>query len=289
MRRSPSPLKFNAQHLFFGVVMDHHVKEFFSLSRDETPKGNFHKVISLNKDQKMEWDSIVKLVPKISRGWYELAHLTVEDRIEFTCDYWCSKLPYHPKINEFLSRFFTSLDDIIVFITQKKFADPFEAHLVYSIKGDKGFFRGSLPATDDEIVKLQSDFPGIIFPEDYLAFLRIHNGFCKATDCTGITSSNDMKESFDRFQAILAQENSITTDKGASVDPSRLIPFYESFGMPFFQCFWADWYPEQEMGNVYYSGETKRITDIAQGISSAESMSFPTFTDWLIFYLELIT
>jgi hypothetical protein len=58
--------------------------------------------------------------------------------------------------------------------------------------------------------------------------------------------------------------------------------------MPFYQCFWAEWYPEQEMGNVYYSGESKTISDVFGSFSSSETMAFTTFTDWLMFYLERI-
>lgn len=268
--------------------MDNHIKDFYSQFCDDTPKGNFHKVISLNKEPKLDWGKAVKLVPNLPKGWFELAHLSVQDRIDFTRDFWLTKLPYHPNLDDFLNRFFGSLDDIIIFLTQQKFDDPFEAHMVYSLKGDKGFFRGASPATEQEIVKLQNEFLGIMLPEDYLAFLQINNGFCKTTDCTGITSSKLMKENSDRFQKMLIEENTVITNKGKPVDPTQLIPFYESFGMPFYQCFWVDWYPGQEMGNVYYSGITKSISEVNGNTSSGESMSFPTFNDWLMFYMELV-
>lgn len=269
--------------------MDNHIKDFYSQFHDDTPKGNFHKVIVLNNETKLNWKSVVSLVPDIPRGWFELAHLSVEDRIEFTRDFWLTKMPYHPNLDDFLMRFFGSLDDIIIVITQQKFDDPYDVHMVYSFKGDKGFFRGARPASEKEITKLKADFPGIILPVDYLAFLQINNGFWKTTDCTGVIPSSIMKERYDLFQEMLESENTITTNKGTVVDPTQLIPFYESFGMPFFQCFWADWYPGQEMGNVYYSGLTKSITEVDGTDASAESMSFPTFTDWLMFYMELVT
>jgi hypothetical protein len=58
--------------------------------------------------------------------------------------------------------------------------------------------------------------------------------------------------------------------------------------MPFFQCFWGEWYPEREMGNVYYSGFTRSISDYTQFGVGVETMAFETFTDWLMFYLETI-
>lgn len=267
--------------------MDHHIKDFFS-PRDDALNGNFNKAISLNAELGMSWEDVVKLAPDIPRGWYELSRLNVPDRIEFTRDYCLSKMPYHRNLDDFITRFFDSIDDVYVYIIQKKIDHPFEAQLVYSLKDDKGFFRGGTPAKESDIQMLKSQFEGIIFPEDYLTFLQIHDGFWKTTDCTGLIFTKNLKKNYDLFQSMLSQEEAITTDSGTQLDPMRLIPFYESFGMPFYQCFWADWYPEQEMGNVYFSGVTKTISDVKGKGSSAESMSFPSFTDWLMFYMELI-
>lgn len=264
--------------------MDHHLKEFYKQSSDETPRGNFHSVIPLHKTPDIAWEVISKKVKDLSRGWYELAHLTPADRIEFSREFWLNKLPYHPILEESLTKFFSSLDDIGIFVTQKKFDDPFETHLVYSIQGDGGFFCGRPPATEKDLGNLQQAFHNYILPNDYLMFLQIHNGFCKTTDSTGIIRAAEI---FDNYQKLKKfQSDPIVTSKGSFVDPSTLIPFYESFGMPFYQCFLADWYPDQEMGNVYYSRETKTISDIYSGSLGPETMAFPSFTDWLAFYLE---
>ncbi len=268
--------------------MGHHVKEYFCQSSNDAPRGNFHKVIALHDSPHVRWESISQLAPDLCKGWYELARLNPRDRIQFTHDFWLSKLPYHPKFDTFLANFFDSLEEIGVFIVQKKFDDPYQTNLVYSLKGDVGFFRGALPVSEEEILNIEKTFPSFILPSDYLAFLRIHNGFCKATDCTGITPSTQVKDLYQNFQALIQQEGPVTTTKGTIIDPKTLIPFYESFGMPFFQCFWAEWYPEQEMGNVYYSGLTKSISDVESSDSPSETMAFPTFTDWLMFYMEQI-
>ena len=268
--------------------MDHHLKDFYRQSSDEAPRGNFHSVIPLHQAKEIPWTTIKEKVPELTRGWFELAHLPIPDRIEFLRDFWLTKLPYRQGIDESIGRFFASLDDIGIFITQKKFDDPYEAHLVYSIKGDSGFFRGSLPASAKSLYELQKAFSEHIFPEDYFCFLQIHNGFCKATDCTGITSAEKVPESYACLQKMILEHEPILTAKKNIVDPSTLIPFYESFGMPFYQCFWTEWYPDQEMGNVYYSGEAKTISDIYSGASGSEIMAFPTFTDWLMFYLERV-
>lgn len=269
--------------------MDHHVKEFYCQFSGDTPKGNFHKVIPLHESPHITWESISKLVPKLSKGWYELAHLPVKDRIEFTRDYWLAKMPYHPKFPDFLMRFFDNLDDIAIYVIQRKFDDPYDANMVYSLKGDTGFFRGALPATDDETLALQRSFPDTLLPTDYLSFLQIHDGFCKTTDCTGLIPSSQMADAYREFQEIIQVEGHLTTNHGTDVNPKKVIPFYESFGMPFFQCFWAEWYPEQEMGNVYYSGLTRTISDVVGSSDpSSETMAFSTFTDWLMFYMERI-
>lgn len=268
--------------------MDHHVKEYFRLSSDESPRGNFHKVILLHDAPDISWKAIEKIIPDLCRGWYELAQLNSKDRIEFLRDFWLAKLPYSPLVNESINRFFASLDDIGIFVVQKKFEDAYEANLVYSIKGDNGFFRGAAPLTEKKQEELQKAFPEYLLPNDYFAFLQIHNGFCKTTDCTGLICSSKMPEIYENFQAQLQKQEPIETSQGTIVNPKTLIPFYESFGMPFFQCFWAEWYPEQEMGNVYYSGESKTISDVFSSSSSSENMAFSTFTDWLMFYLERI-
>lgn len=268
--------------------MDYHVKEYFSQFHDETPKGNFHKVIALHENPTYSWESVLQMVPDFCRGWYELSRLKSEDRIEFVCDFWLSKLPYHPKLDVFLTKFFASLDDIGIFILQKTFDGPFEADLVYSLKGDTGFFKGGLPASEKEITDLQKAFSEFILPNDYLAFLQIHNGFCKTTDTTGIVNSGYMPKQSQLFLDMLDQKGTLSTNHGKPVNPKTLIPFYESFGMPFYQCFWDEWYPEQEMGNVYYSGTTNTIFDVESSDTASECMAFPTFLDWLMFYMERI-
>lgn len=271
--------------------MDHHIKDFYSTPSEGSPSGNFHTVIALHEAPDIDWKLLHEQVPKLCRGWFELAQLNSKDRIEFSRDFWLAKFSYHPKLPAFIVAFFESLDDIGIFISQQKFDDPFEIHMVYSLKEDKGFFRGGQPASDEEIASLQSHFPDFILPADYLAFLQIHNGFSKTTDSTGIKTIEEMKETYDQFQAMLVNQK-VTTTKGKEVNPRALIPFYESFGMPFYQCFWEEWYPENEMGNVYFSGTSRTISDTSNVLNvedlESEFMAFPTFTDWLMFYLEQI-
>lgn len=268
--------------------MDRHIKEFYSHTPSDTPKGNFHSVITLHEAPDINWNSLKSLIPNLCKGWFELAQLSTIDRIEFTKEFWMLKLPYHASLSEAVNKFFSSLDDIGIFLVQKQYDDPFEAHFIYSIKEDSGFFRGSPPATPQQIEQLKEAFPQFLFPVDYLCFLEIHNGFNKTTDVTGLIPSTALLNYFQTFQKGFELDPTITTRRGRPVNPTLLLPFYESFGMPYFQCFWGEWYPNNEMGNIYYSAETKLISDVDEDKNTPENMSFSTFTDWLIFYLERI-
>jgi hypothetical protein len=272
--------------------MDYHIKEYYKESSEEVTQGSFHRVIPLHDHPMLSWEEVLVWVPDMCRGWFELAHLSVKDRVEFTRDFWLSRLQYHPHLTEFMLRFFAGVDDIGIFITQKKFEDPYDVTMVYSLKDNGGFFRGRLPASETSLRELSIAFPDVIFPSDYLSFFRIHSGFSKATDCTGIAPAWMLWKFYCDFQEMLAKEPSITTERGIPVNPTTLIPFYESFGMPFFQCFWIEWYPGEGMGNVYYSGITQTISDIQSkdslGENSGERMAFPTFLDWLMFYMERV-
>lgn len=267
--------------------MDSHVLEFYSAYEDENSHGHFHQVIALHDHPPLDWEDVSILCPRLPKGWFELACLSKEDRIDFTREFWLTKMPYHPDFSKFLTKFFSFLDDIGIFLTKRTFDDPFEPNFVYSLADDSGFFHGEPPALDNELAGLQSLFPDYILPEDYMAFLKIHNGFAKLTD-TGIMKSAEMEETYSQFQEMLKNQDPLVTSTGQTVNPKSLIPFYKSFGMPFFQCFWGEWYPSHEMGNVYYSGLTKTISDCTKSDPCLESMAFETFTDWLMFYLEKI-
>lgn len=268
--------------------MDKHALEYYSAYSSQTSKGHFHHVIALHENHLVDWFEAKQLSPSLVKGWYELAQLPVKDRLELVCEFWLARLPYQPEMSAFILHFFSSLDDIGIFLTQKSYDEPFFPHLVYSLKENNGFFRGNPPISEAGLSQLQSDFQDVIFPQDYLAFLQIHDGFAKGED-TGIIPSIRMREMYEIFQLdILEEELPIMTTDLVSVNPVVLIPFYESFGMPFFQCFLGDWYPDQEMGNVYYSITTKTISCCRNKGECVETMAFESFLDWLMFYMEIL-
>lgn len=269
--------------------MDSHVLEFYSTYSEETPQGHFHQVLPLHIESSLSWEQVSQLAPTIIKGWYELAHLSSQDRIDFTKEFWLTKLPYDPcpLLPEFLNTFFGSLDDIGIFLTQQSYGDPFIPHLVYSLSDNQGFYRGEIQARPAEIDELKNEFSEYILPVDYLAFLQIHNGFAKIND-TGIIPTAAMKTCYDSFQANFPKDIGYTTPKSTILNPKTLIPFYESFGMHSFQCFWGEWYPEQEMGNVYYSSRTGISYYYDNANDGIKNLAFKTFTEWLMFYLEKI-
>lgn len=266
--------------------MDFQCNEFFQRLSNDASKGNYFEVIPVH-DSAISWNELIEKVPKMPKGWYELSRLSSKDRIEFTGEHWCAALSIPPRVIKFIENFFNSLDNVGIFLVKCKKESPFDVQMVYSLKENGGFYRGALPADEQVITTLKKTFSPYILPEDYLAFLRLHDGFWKTTDTTGMTVSGQMPIKYEQFQTLLSKEPVLTTSKGEAVNPKSLIPFYESFGMPYYQCFWGEWYPEQEMGNVYYSSATKTISNTKNGDSS-ETLAFPTFADWLAFYLEHI-
>lgn len=267
--------------------MDLHALEYYRPYSDDYPHAHFHAVIPLHEKPDFDWKWVQEIAPQLHRGWYELARLEIRDRIDFMRDFWMAKFVDSPKFCLFVEEFFKTVDDLGIFLTQRTYDDPFEPQCVYSLSGNSGFYHGNPPITEEEKTALQNHFPDFILPEDYLRFLQIHNGFYKQTD-SGVFKSTCMPEKQMTFKRLLEEGEPVRTSKGTLVNPKSLIPFYQSFNMPFFQCFWGEWYPDQEMGNVYFSGSTNTITDSTQLGVGAETMSFETFTDWLIFYLEKI-
>lgn len=272
-----------AMHL--GGRMDTHASDFFSEYSEENPGGQFHSCRSLHEKELTVWEEICALCPGLPRGWYELSQLSPEDRVEFIRAYWLDRLPFQPHTHDLLRDFFDRVDDVGVFLTQKKFDGPWEGHMVYSLRENGGFFHGLPPVNEDVFMEMQGHYSEVLFPEDFRSFVSIHDGFAKYSD-TGIIRVAHLREAFVQFQSFLELHSPLLAPSGESVNPLSLIPFYESFGLNGYQCFWSDWYPEQEMGNIYYSGIEKTMSDIRYRDDWAENLAFPTFVDWLVFYLE---
>lgn len=256
---------------------------------DEPPqKGHFHTVIALHEEPTRRWEEVSAQVPLLPRGWFELSRLPKHDRIEFTRDFWLSKLlptlPDETELAEKCADFFDRLEDVGVFLSQESEGSPFEVHMAYTLKEGEGFFHGYPPATKENIAALVRQFGHITFPRDYLAFLEIHDGFSKYVD-TGLIRTRDMPRIYQRFLQVIGR-NDVVGPQGEVLNPASLVPFYESFGLHCYQCFFADWYSDEEMGNIYFSEGDNAMSNFLDSSHLEDQLAFPTFAAWLMFYLE---
>lgn len=239
----------------------------------------FKQVRFLSEEKEANWSELSESVP---RGWFELSRVSVEDRISFVREYWQTKLPYHPASHAHFSSFFSKLDDVAVVLTARREEDPLSAELVYSLYDNSSFFRGLLPADGSEMEEIAEELE-VQFPRDYLAFLQIHNGFGKLSSL-GLFPLENSVEMRERVRELIE-----SSDPPIRVNPKALVPFYEEEGLFSFQCFYSDWYPMGEMGNVYLSGIDYTISDTSDWKSWRDQFAFPTFLEWLSEYLEGMT
>ncbi len=239
----------------------------------------FSDVICLS-EEKLSWEEMQQKIPSFPKGWFELCSLSKEDRIEFTKEYWLKTLPFVPKAHPKISRFFQGLDDLGVYVFLPKNQDTWQAEFIYSLSNEACFFRGGFLGEEGLIQSLNQKM-GYVLPKDYLAFFQIHNGFARHNDI-GILCLEQVASCQKQLEKTLM-------DPGKKFVPTvlygkdSLIPFYECFGLHSFQCFFKEWYPSSEIGNVYFSGVDYTISNKAKG---EEDLAFESFSEWLAFYLE---
>lgn len=248
--------------------------------------ANFEEVLILSEGPERKWGDVERLVPGMPRGWFELSRVPSEDRIEFTRSFWLKRLPFNPKAHEAITEFFGSLDDVSVILSKKK--ESWSPQLVYSFMDNSCFFRGLSPASEEQIVELKGelDFP---FPADWIAFTKIHNGFGKLSELN-LLKVEDIPGARRKVMEMVLKAPQAVKSGDAAIDAGCLVPFFEASGLSSFQCFFADWYPGNEMGNVYFSGIDYTVSDVrrrdAQRETWSDSGAFPTFLEWLASYLE---
>lgn len=262
--------------------MNSHVKRFYQQTNEEHHFEHvFYEVLFLEKGTSLSFEKVKEMAPNLLKGWYELSQLSKKDRIEFTRDFWLKVLPFHPKTYSFFEQFFYQVEDVGIYLTKDNPKAVFEPEFIYSL--ENCFFRGFPPASLDLIQDVKDLFHHSL-PKDFLSFNQIHNGFRKHTD-TGILFLQDLKSVADSFHKMLFENERIITCNDKMVDPFALYPFYQCFDLYSYQCFYGDWYPSNEMGNVYFSGVDFTISNY---LKRDQNLAFPTFLDWLMFYLEQI-
>lgn len=261
-------------------IMNSLVRNFFAGKEEPS----FKEVLFLNEMPDAKWDDVSKKAPDLPRGWFELSRVSAVDRIDFTRDFWLDRIPYHPSAHPSFFEFFEQLDDVVVVLTRRKDDAPFEAQLVYSLADNSTFFRGYPPARDNDLQELKVEVE-VSLPHDYLSFMRIHNGFGKLSEM-GLLEVGEIAHARRRVMDLLIQTDKRVKSGDVDVDPGALIPFYESLGLASFQCFYTDWYPGSEMGNVYLSGIDYILSDVSDKKAWTENLAFPTFSEWLAYYLQ---
>lgn len=251
------------------------VRKFFAGNEEVA----FKESLFLSEDPNAKWDEASKKAPDLPRGWFELSRVSPQDRVEFTRDFWLDRMPYHPSAHPAFFEFFEQLDDVAVVITRRKGDELFVSELVYSLADGSTFFRGKPPCKEGDLHELKNEID-VSLPHDYLSFVKIHNGFGKLSEM-GLFEIEEIAHARRRVMDLLLQ-----TDKRVQADPGALIPFFEALGLSSFQCFYTDWYPGSEMGNVYLSGIDYTLSDVSDKKGWAENLAFPTFSEWLAYYLQ---
>jgi hypothetical protein len=275
--------KFLRKEIFNYVTvtfMNSLARTFFSARKE----NQFKEVRFLSEEANTSWQEISKVAFDLPRGWYELSRISAQDRVEFTRDFWLDRMPYHPSAHPGFFEFFEQLDDVAVVLMRRVEDEPMDAELVYSLADNSSFFRGRPPCAETDIQELINEI-GVNLPRDFFSFLRIHNGFGKLSEM-GLLEIQEIADTKRRvIDLFLKTERRIKSGE-VDVDPGALIPFYEVLGLSSFQCFFSDWYPGSEMGNVYLSGIDYTISDVSNKKSWAENLAFPTFSEWLQLYLQ---
>ena len=258
------------------------IRQFFSA--DKSGEGAFKEVLFLSESPELSWEAAEKKSSDLPRAWFELSRLSPKDRVEFTRDFWLDRLPYHPSAHPLFYEFFEQLDDVAVVLTQTDEEENLSAELVYSLGDNSCFFRGKPPCSDEDLLELRNEIR-IPLPQDYLSFVRIHSGFGKLSEM-GLLPLGEVANAKRRLMDLILRSEKRLMSGKQRVEPGSLIPFYEAFGLDSFQCFYADWYPSNEMGNVYLSGIDYTISDTSKTGTWPDSLAFPTFSDWLAYYLQ---
>ncbi len=259
------------------------VRQFFNRER-ESGDVHFFETIWLQEEADWDWEMARRRSPQLPRPWFELSRLSPAERIEFVSALWLDRFPYHPSSHAAFIQFFRQLDDIGIILHRQSKEEPLLAEMVYSLADNSTFFRGLPPCAEEELRLFRSRLP-FHLPRDFQTFFSIHHGFGKLSEL-GLLQMDAILEERESLVDLLIQATPPLRSGGHLVDPHLLIPFYEAFGLASYQCFYADWYPSSEMGNVYFSGIDYTISDITERKSWMEQLAFPTFLEWFVYYLE---
>jgi hypothetical protein len=241
--------------------MNIQIREFFRV--DGVGEPHFQDVRFLSEEKALSWNDAEKM--GLSRSWFELSRISVENRLEFTKGFWLKTLSFHPKATPVIENFFNQLDDVVVLVCRQTIEDPWRAELIYSMADNSTFFRGLSPASEEEIALVKKQLEPDL-PSNFWAFSRLHNGFGRLSEL-GILPLEDLKDARDRLISSVFRSDKQLRMGEAKIDPYSL-------------------FPESEMGNVHFSGIDYTLSDTFERKEWAENLAFPTFLDWLAAFLE---
>lgn len=233
------------------------------------------EAIAVHEHPKWEFEQWLEKAPGLPRGWWELACLILEDRMEFMKAFWSIRFAYSPGIQTVIRNFFSCVDDLGVYLVKKRGEQYFLPHLVYSMKDH--FYHGAPPVTKEGVQKVYHILQHKL-PEDYISLMNIHNGFARNSD-EGIFPIEQIPEEVHTLYAELFRGLHPMTFEGEPLDPQCLIPFYKKEKESFYQCFHKEWYPEREMGTLGLSLGTHATAEVFK------QSVFSSFLNWLIVYL----
>lgn len=242
----------------------------------------FNQVRVLSEEPGLCWEEASSLA--VSRPWFELSRVSAEDRVEFTKDFWLSRLPLHLSATPAIEEFFRKVGDVVVISARQTNEEPWRPELIYSLADNSSFFRGLGAATQHEIEELLEQF-NVRLPRDYCSFFSLHNGFGKLSE-TGLLRLGELTHVRERVIERILESPQPLRFQDAWFDPHSLFPFYEEYGLESFQCFNADWYPGSEMGNVHFSTIDWSLSDVTERAAWAEELAYPTFLEWLADFLH---
>lgn len=231
-----------------------------------------HDIISLTDGEGGSWQELVGKSALLPRGWYELAQLSISDRIEFTHLFWLSQwqLPLKKAVllKEKIDGFFKELSTIEIFLVQNSPKGGYTPLMLYSLKGGEVLF-ASVPAQLQMISRIAVQFSHLPLPEEYLSFFLIHDGFQKGYD-GGLINLRDFSSYYNRFQ-----ERFFALHRKKSL----LIPFYEGESVQQMQCFTCYEGECEQMSTLAYDEEEEEI-----GLKESH-LIFETFSEWLLYYV----
>ena len=263
------------------VVVNLLVKKYYQIGLDPL----LQEVIFLSQDKSCLWDEISQKIPDLPKSWFELSRVHPLERIEFVKLLWQDLLPFHLKFSPYLESFFAKLDDIGIVVAKR--GGEYFPEMVYSFSDNSTFFIGNPPATFDDVRYFISQL-GFSLPQDFLSFLILHNGFGRLGS-SGILSMDDVDSERQKVRKMLMGNNFVIDHRGGVVNPQSLIPFYVDSGLNSYQCFYVDWSPMGEIGNVYLSGLNSSISDISKSFDLSDELAFASFSEWFMQFLEGIS